>query len=144
MTTFNNISINSNGCACRPGKALTKVDWANIYLAYLDIIDVNAGQSVVSRKSVRQRGSRAPLIGTYNHFEHLLSFFHSSLTRYVYNTILSLDASTLVISSCVFEKRLIPLLLPCCTLKRSQLHRLHELHCSPPRGELPHFIFVPL
>jgi hypothetical protein len=51
---------------------LTKVDWANIYLAYLDIIDVNVNQSVVSRKSVRQRGSRVPLIGRYNHFEHLL------------------------------------------------------------------------
>eukprot|EP00979_Chaetoceros_neogracilis_P002780 scaffold453_cov278-Chaetoceros_neogracile.AAC.30 len=58
MTTFNNISINSNGCACRPGKALTKVDWANIYLAYLDIIDVNVGQSVSL--------ARLLLIGTAN------------------------------------------------------------------------------
>jgi hypothetical protein len=28
---------------CHPGKALTEADWADIYLAYLDIvIDVNA------------------------------------------------------------------------------------------------------
>jgi hypothetical protein len=42
MTTFNNISINSNGGVYHPGKALTEVDWANIYLACLEIIDVNA------------------------------------------------------------------------------------------------------
>ena len=43
ITTFNNIIINSNGGVCHPGKALTEADWADIYLAYLDIvIDVNA------------------------------------------------------------------------------------------------------
>jgi hypothetical protein len=42
ITTFNNVSINSNGGAYNPVKAFTDVDWTNIYLAYLEIIDVNA------------------------------------------------------------------------------------------------------
>ena len=54
MATFNNISINSNGGAYHPGKALTEVDWADIYLAYLDIIDVNAD----GKCSNRQLGER--------------------------------------------------------------------------------------
>jgi hypothetical protein len=45
---------------------------------------------VVSRKSVRQIRSRVPLIGRYNHFEHLLLFFILPL-RATYNTTLSLN-----------------------------------------------------
>eukprot|EP00979_Chaetoceros_neogracilis_P003882 scaffold671_cov286-Chaetoceros_neogracile.AAC.21 len=57
MTTFNNIIINSNGGAYYPGKALTDVDWANIYLAYLDIrINVNAdGKKKCSSRRLGER-----------------------------------------------------------------------------------------
>jgi hypothetical protein len=50
----------------------------------------------------------------------------------------------LIISSHVFEKRLIPLLLLRCTFKHSQLDSFHELHCSSPRGELPLLENAPL
>ena len=46
MIIINNININSNGGVYHPGKALTEVDWVNIYLVYLDIIDVIADDTM--------------------------------------------------------------------------------------------------
>ena len=46
MVIINNIIINRNTGVYHPGKALTEVDWVNIYLLYLDIIDVIADDTM--------------------------------------------------------------------------------------------------
>ena len=46
MVIINNLNINSNGGVYHPGKALTEVDWMNIYLVYLDILDVIADDTM--------------------------------------------------------------------------------------------------